>query len=79
MNVIDKLYTEWAWRTKSGIPNITNPEDKKILDDLIYELDLSQETIIYENSDSYDQEIIKRLIEKGEIEEGQSIPPSTGN
>ena len=78
MNVIDKLYTEWAWRTKSGIPNITNPEDKKILDDLINELDLSQETIIYEGSDSYDQEIIKRLIEKGEIEEGQPIPPSTG-
>ena len=37
MNVVDKLYTEWAWRTKSGIPNINNPEDKAILDKLIEE------------------------------------------
>lgn len=79
MDVIERLYTEWAWRTKSGVPNIKNPEDKKILDDLIYELDLSQEKIIYESSDSYDTEIQKRLVEKGRIEEGASIPPSTGN
>ena len=38
MNVIDKLYTEWAWRTKSGTPDISNPKDKAILDNLIYEL-----------------------------------------
>ncbi len=38
MNVIDKLYTEWAWRTKSGTPDITNPEDKAVLDYLIKEL-----------------------------------------
>ena len=37
MNVIDKLYTEWAWRTKSGVPDINNPEDKAILDSLIKE------------------------------------------
>ena len=37
MNVIDKLYTEWAWRTKSGIPNINNPEDKAILDQILEE------------------------------------------
>jgi hypothetical protein len=28
MNIIDKLYTEWAWRTTSGTPDINNPEDK---------------------------------------------------
>lgn len=78
MNVIDKLYTEWAWRTKSGIPNIKDPEDKKILDDILYELDLTQEKVIYEGSDSYDQEIIKRLVEKGRMEEGGTIPPSVG-
>ena len=38
MDVIDKLYTEWAWRTKTGTPVIDNPEDKAILDNLIYEL-----------------------------------------
>ena len=38
MNVTDKLYTEWAWRTKSGIPNMNNPEDKAILDNLLKEL-----------------------------------------
>jgi hypothetical protein len=38
MSVIDKLYTEWAWRTKSGTPDVSNPKDKAILDNLIYEL-----------------------------------------
>lgn len=38
MNVTDKLYTEWAWRTKTGVPDINNPEDKAILDSLIKEL-----------------------------------------
>ena len=37
MNVIDKLYTEWAWRTKSGVPDINNPEDKAILDQILEE------------------------------------------
>jgi len=35
MNVIDKLYTEWAWRTKTGVPDINNPEDKAVLDNII--------------------------------------------
>ena len=38
MNVTDKLYTEWAWRTKTGVPDINNPEDKAILNKLISEL-----------------------------------------
>jgi hypothetical protein len=38
MNVTDKLYTEWAWRTESGIPDINNPKDKAILDKLIREV-----------------------------------------
>ena len=37
MNVIDKLYTEWAWRTKTGVPDINNLEDKAILDNIIFE------------------------------------------
>ena len=38
MNITDRLYTEWAWRTKTGIPDINNPEDKLILDNLLKEL-----------------------------------------
>ena len=38
MNITDKLYTEWAWRTKTGTPDINNPEDKAILDNLLLEL-----------------------------------------
>lgn len=37
MNVVDKLYTEWSWRTKSGIPDINNPEDKAILEKILEE------------------------------------------
>lgn len=43
MNVVDKLYTEWAWRSKSGIPNINNPEDKAILDNILLELKIFNE------------------------------------
>lgn len=45
MNVTDKIYNEWAWRTKTGIPNINNPEDKRILDSLISELSEEKQTI----------------------------------
>ena len=38
MNVTDRLYNEWAWRTKTGTPSMDNPEDKAILDNLIAEL-----------------------------------------
>lgn len=37
MNVTDKLYTEWAWRTKTGVPDINNSEDKAILDSILVE------------------------------------------
>lgn len=38
MNVTDKLYTEWAWRTKTGTPDMNNSEDKAILEALLTEL-----------------------------------------
>lgn len=38
MNLIDKLYTEWAWRSKTGTPSMDSAEDKAILDNLIAEL-----------------------------------------
>jgi len=37
MNIVDKLYTEWAWRTKTGVPDINNPDDKAILDKILKE------------------------------------------
>ena len=45
MNITDKLYTEWAWRTESGVPDINNPKDKAILDSfcLLYTSDAADE------------------------------------
>lgn len=43
MNTTDKLYTEWAWRTKTGVPDINNSEDKAILVSLIKELTESED------------------------------------
>jgi|TARA_B110000483_G_C18136657_1_gene519773 hypothetical protein len=79
MKSIDKLYTEWAWRSKSGIPNISNPEDKTILDSILSELNLEEEPILYEGSDSYDTQIFAQLKEKGVIEDNDPIPPSLGD
>lgn len=60
MNVVDKLYTEWAWRTKSGIPDINNPDDKAILDNIIAELNIpvnEEINVITEEDDLYDRKI----------------------
>ena len=43
MNVTDKLYNEWAWRSKTGTPSMDNPEDKAIFDKLISELVTEEE------------------------------------
>ena len=43
MNIVDKLYTEWAWRTKSGVPDINNPEDKAILGKILKEFKILDE------------------------------------
>lgn len=53
MNLIDKLYTEWAWRTKTGTPSIDSAEDKAILDKII--LDLSEGSVIAEQALGYDE------------------------
>jgi len=74
MNIVDKLYTEWAWRTKSGVPDINNPEDKAILDNLINELASSQEQIISEESNQYDQHIIKSLGKIPEVFGKYTVP-----
>jgi len=60
MNIVDKLYTEWAWRTKSGVPDINNPEDKVILNDILSELNVpvnEKVDVITEEDDLYDRKI----------------------
>ena len=53
MNITDRLYTEWAWRTKSGLPDFNNPNDRRILDSLISEL--SKDSVIVEQAPGYDE------------------------
>lgn len=78
MNVIEKLYTEWAWRTKSGVPDINNPEDKALLDNLVNELagPIQKERIIFEGSDSYDNVIKGQLEKEGLLSPQGGIPQS---
>lgn len=80
MNIIDKLYTEWAWRSKSGLPDISNPEDKAILDNLVNELagPIESESIIFEGSNSYDN-IIKAKLEKENLLSPQGGIPQSKN
>ena len=53
MSITDRLYTEWAWRTKSGLPDFNNPNDRRILDSLISEL--SKDSVIVEQAPGYDE------------------------
>lgn len=70
MNVTDKLYNEWAWRTKSGTPDMNNPEDKAILDDLLSELTenqgeyTKQDIIDYIKNAKLDDEQIAKLYKR---------------
>jgi len=51
-NITDKLYQEWAWRTKSGTPTMDNPEDKAILESLISDL---TDKVLVESAPEYDK------------------------
>jgi hypothetical protein len=59
MNVTDKLYTEWAWRTKTGVPDINNPEDKAIFNKLISEI--TDNKVIQEEEEISDEEIVQLI------------------
>lgn len=63
MNVTEKLFLEWSWRSKTGIPDIKNPEDKALLDSIISELSKGDEVPkpINEVSKDYDDHIMKTL------------------
>lgn len=70
MNITDKLYLEWAWRSKNGTPDINNPEDKAILDRLISELynydEKKPELTEVESSSSLDQLIKSKYVVQGQ-------------
>jgi len=77
MNLIEKLYNEWAWRTKTGVPDMSNPEDKAIFDKLLNELaGTDTQPLLKENSASYDKIILDRLIETNIVQPGGQIPRS---
>jgi len=64
MNIVDKLYTEWAYRSESGTPDIKNPKDKAVLDSILSDLEvpLQEETVIIEaDGNEYDQLISYHL------------------
>ena len=61
MNVTDKLYTEWAWRSKTGTPDINNPEDKAILDKIISEF-IPESKQIHEEEEKKPKAITKKDI-----------------
>ena len=77
MNITDKLYTEWAWRTKSGVPDIKNPEDKAILDRLLQEL-TGNTQLIKEDSSDYDKHIIEKLGEIPKVNGQYTVPAGSG-
>jgi len=74
MKLIDRLYNEWAWRTKSGTPDMNNPEDKAILDNLLSNLiseeerepkEISKQDIInYVKSAKLDDKQVKKLYQR---------------
>ncbi len=75
MNVVDKLYTEWAWRTKSGVPDMNNPEDRAILNKIFTEnsVPVKEEVVILEaEGNEYDQLISFYLF--GTTEKVADIP-----
>lgn len=63
MNVIDKIVTEWAFRCKKGYPDISNLEDKKVLEKIMKEWNLEEQ----EAGESFNeriQSLSKKLQEK---------------
>jgi len=70
MSIIDKLYTEWAWRTKTGTPSMDNAEDKAVLDKLLSELygyDVKKENLSeIESSSSLEQLITSKYAVQGQ-------------
>lgn len=77
MNVTDKLYTEWAWRSKSGTPNINNPDDRAILDNLLKEL-TNNTQLLKEDSSDYDNHIVEKFGEIPKVLGQYTVPAGSG-
>lgn len=77
MNITEKLYLEWAWRSKTGTPDINNPDDKAILDSLIKEL-TNNSPLIKEDSTDYDNHIIDKLGEIPKVYGQYTVPAGSG-
>ena len=77
MNITDKLYLEWAWRSKTGTPDINNPGDKAILDSLIKELTDSS-VLLKEDSSDYDNHIIEKFGEIPKVHGQYTVPAGSG-
>jgi len=82
MNLIDKLYTEWAWRSKTGTPSMDNAKDKALLKDLINELVdesdiIEKESIVKESDSNFDSYIQEKLGEIPKVHDSYQIPNSS--
>ena len=61
MNLVDKLYTEWAWRARTGAPSMDNAEDRALLESIIAELTDGEE-VLFEAADGQYEEVIAHAL-----------------
>lgn len=74
MNITDKLYTEWAWRTESGVPDINNPKDKAILDSLIKDLIPENKKVEEENNtEAFTKDDLINYLKNTELSDDQIL------
>ena len=53
MNVVDKVLTEWAFRCKKGYPDVNNPDDMQILNEIYAEYGITVEAKESQNPNDY--------------------------
>lgn len=56
MNVVDKLVKEWAWRCDKGYPDINNPKDKQVLNNLLKEWKIEEKESFFKKIQEVDKE-----------------------
>ena len=71
MNVVDKIVTEWAYRCKKGYPDMNNPEDLKILNEIYAEYGIVVEE--EKEEDNYSIEQLLQLIQNRKDELPQAF------
>ena len=73
MNVIDKIVTEWAYRCKKGYPDMNNPEDLKILNEIYAEYGIVVEEKKEEPEEYTIQDLLNIIQQKQELLDGKFI------